>query len=156
LRVLRRVGLHPALPLRALCRGAVSAAVKAARCLRRGVDHDRCTLPRGAGRPGPGALYNARAKFYSVYSGDSAVDHDLRISHLAYDRTHTTAEDPNTWFPLAQLRRSAAAGRLAAVASRFHGMPTNRSQRVTIGRDCPEIVARCREDGADAAILVAN
>ncbi len=108
------------------------------------------------GDQGPGAPYNARAKFYSVYSGDSAVDHDLRISHLAYDRTHTTAEEPNTWFPLAQLRRFAASGRLGAVALRFHGMPTNRSQRVTIGRDCPEVVARCREDGADAAILVAN
>jgi hypothetical protein len=107
------------------------------------------------GNQGPGAPYNARAKFYSVYSGDSAIDHDLRISHLAYDRAHTTAEDPNTWFPLAQLRRCAAAGRIAAVAPRFHGMPTNRSQRVTIERDCPELVARCREDGADAAILVA-
>ena len=108
------------------------------------------------GDQGPGAPYNARAKFYSVYSGDTAVDHDLRISHLAYDRTHTTAEDPNTWFPLAQLRRFAAAGRLGAVAPRFHGMPTNHSQRVTIVRDCPDVVARCREDGADAAILVAS
>jgi hypothetical protein len=108
------------------------------------------------GDQGPGAQYNAGAKFYSVYSGDSAVDHDLRISHLAYDRTHTTAEDPNTFFPLAQLRRCAAAGRVGAVAPRFHGMPTNRSQRVTLARDCPELVARCRGDGADAAILVAN
>jgi len=108
------------------------------------------------GNQGPGAPYNAGAKFYSVYSCDSAGDHDLRISHLAYDRTHTTAEDPKTWFPLAQLRRCAAAGRIGAVAPRFHGAPTNRSQRVTIERDCPELVARCREDRAEAAILVAN
>src|SRR5213078_4899355 len=40
---------------------------------------------------GPGATYNATAKFYAVYSGDSAADHDLRISHIAYDRLHTTA-----------------------------------------------------------------
>jgi D-proline reductase (dithiol) PrdB len=108
------------------------------------------------GEQGPGAPYNAAAKFYSVYSGDSTVDHDLRISHLAYDRIHTTAEDPNTWFPLPQLRRCAAAGRIGAVAPRFHGVPTNRSQRVTIERDCPELVARCRADAVDAAILVAN
>ena len=107
------------------------------------------------GDQGPGAPYNARAKFHSVYSGDSAGDHDLRISHLAYDRTHTTAEDANTWFPLEQLRRCAAAGRIGAVAPRFHGAPTNRSHRVTIKRDCPELVARCRQDGTDAAILVA-
>src|SRR5438309_8459974 len=42
------------------------------------------------GDQGPGAPYNAAAKFYRVYSGDSALDHDLRISHVGYDRTHTT------------------------------------------------------------------
>lgn len=110
----------------------------------------------GKGDQGPGAPYNAAAKFYTVYSGDTAIEHDLRISHVAIDRAHTTAEDSNTYFPLAQLRRCAAAGRIGALAPRFHGMPTNRSQRTTIGRDCPELLARCRADGADAAILVAN
>src|SRR5215510_9897825 len=33
------------------------------------------------GDQGPGAPYNAAAKFYAVYSGDTAKDHDLRISH---------------------------------------------------------------------------
>ncbi len=108
-----------------------------------------------SGSQGPGAPYNAAAKFYSVYSGDSARDHDLRISHVAYDRVHTTAEDPNSWFPLAQLRRLAAAGRIE-LAPRFHGLPTNRSQRATIERDCPELLARCREDVVDAAVLVPN
>jgi hypothetical protein len=110
----------------------------------------------GKGDQGPGAPYNAAAKFYSVYSGDAAVDHDLRISHVAIDRVHTSAEDSNTWFPLPELRRCAANGRIGAVAPRFHGAPTNRSHRTTIERDCPELLARCRADGADAAILVAN
>jgi D-proline reductase (dithiol) PrdB len=108
------------------------------------------------GDQGPGAPYNAAAKFYTVYSGDSAVDHDLRISHLGIDRAQTTAEDSNTWFPLRQLRHCAEAGRIAEVAPRFHGAPTNRSHRTTIERDCPELLARCRADQADAAILVAN
>jgi hypothetical protein len=110
----------------------------------------------GKGDQGRGAPYNARAKFYSVYSGDTRLDHDLRISHIAIDRKHTTAEDSGTYFPLKALRRAAAQGRIASVAPRFHGAPTNRSQRVTLEIDCPEIVARCRADGADAAILVAN
>lgn len=110
----------------------------------------------GQGDQGPGAPYNANAKFYQVYSGDSAQDHDLRISHLAIDRQHTTAEDAGTWFPLAQLRRSAGAGRIGSVAPRFHGAPTNRSQRTTLEVDGPEIARRCAADGADAAILVAN
>jgi len=108
------------------------------------------------GDQGPGAPYNAAAKFYSVYSGDTAQDHDLRISHVAIDRDHTTAADPGTYFPLPALRRAAASGRIGAVAPRFHGAPTNRSHRVTLEADCPEIVARCRDDGADAALLVPN
>ncbi len=109
-----------------------------------------------AGDQGPGAPYNAKAKFYTVYSGDSALDHDLRISHVAIDRAHTTAQDPDTWFPLPELRRRAIEGRLGSVAARFHGAPTNRSHRVTLEQDCPEIVARCVADGVDAAILVPN
>jgi hypothetical protein len=110
----------------------------------------------GQGDQGPGAPYNARAKFYSVYSGDSARDHDLRISHVAIDRQHTTAADPGTYFPLPALRACAAAGRIGSVAPRFHGAPTNRSQRATREVDGPEIVARCRADGVEAAVLVAN
>jgi hypothetical protein len=108
------------------------------------------------GDQGPGAPYNAAAKFYTVYSGDTASHHDLRISHLAIDRKHTTAEDMATYFPLEELRRSAASGRVGSLAARFHGVPTNRSHRVTLGIDCPEIVARCKVDAVDAAILVPN
>jgi len=108
------------------------------------------------GGQGPGAPYNSAAKFYQVYSGDTARDHDLRISHVGIDRKHTTAEDPGTWFPLAELRRAAERGRIGSLAPRFFGLPTNRSHRVTLEIDCPEVVARCRDDGVDAAILVAN
>jgi D-proline reductase (dithiol) PrdB len=109
----------------------------------------------GKGDQGPGAPYNAAAKFYTVYSQESAVDHDVRISHLGIDRAHTTAEDRNTWFPLSQLRRCAA-GVIGEVAPHFHGIPTNRSHRTTIEIDCPELLTRCLEDAVDAAILVAN
>jgi len=108
------------------------------------------------GDQSPGAPYNAAAKFYTVYSGDTSRDHDLRISHVAIDRKHTTAEDSAAYFPLAELRRSASTGRIGSVAARFHGAPTNRSHRVTLELDCPEIVARCKVDGVDAAILVPN
>lgn len=107
------------------------------------------------GDQGPGAAYNAAAKFYRVYSGDSAHGHDLRISHIGYDRTHTTAEDSNTWFPLPALRRLAEAGRIDEVAPRFHGAPTDRSHRATLQRDCPELLARLREDKVDGVLLVA-
>ena len=63
--------------------------------------------------------------------------HDLRISHIGYDRKHTTATDSGTWFPLPQLLKAAAAGRIGEVAPRFFGAPTNRSHRVTIDVDAP-------------------
>jgi D-proline reductase (dithiol) PrdB len=108
------------------------------------------------GDQGPGAKYNGGAKFYSVYDGDTAQDHDLRISHIAYDRIHTSAEDSGTWFPLPALRQLSAARRIGEVAPRFFGAPTNRSHRVTLDTDAPEILARCRADGVDAAVLVPN
>ncbi len=108
------------------------------------------------GDQGSGAPYNAAAKFYDVYSLDANRDPDLRISHLAIDRDHTTGEDQAAYFPLAELRLSAAAGRIGEVAPRFHGLPTNRSHGTTLDVDCPELATRCLADRVDAAILVAN
>lgn len=131
--------------------------------LRKPLDQSRVTIITTAapfdparGDQGPGAKYNGGAKFYSVYDGDTSKAHDLRISHIAYDRVHTSAEDSGTWFPLPQLQRLAREGRIGEVAPRFFGAPTNRSQRVTIETDAPEILARCRADQVDAAVLVPN
>jgi hypothetical protein len=108
------------------------------------------------GDQGPGAKYNGGAKFYQVYDGDTSKQHDLRISHIGYDRIHTTAEDSGTWFPLPQLIKAKAKGRIGEVAPRFFGAPTNRSHRVTVEVDAPEILKRCREDKVDVAVLVPN
>ena len=107
--------------------------------------------PQGAGAP-----YNAAAKFFTVYSLDTALAHDLRISHVAVDRVHTSMEDSRSWFPLEALRTTVATGRIGALARRFHGAPTNRSQRQALEVDCPEILQRCRDDGVEAAVLLPN
>ena len=106
--------------------------------------------PQGAGAP-----YNAGAKFFVPYTGDTAQDHDLRIAHVAIDRRHANMDDANCWFPLPLLRRFAQEGRLR-LAPRFHGAPTNRSQRHTLEVDAPLILQRCREDAVEAAVLVPN
>ena len=108
----------------------------------------------GLGEQGPGAPYNAAAKFYTAYSEATDSVPDVRISHVGYDRIHTTAADPNTWLPLRRLQEAVKVGRIAALTARFHGAPTNRSHRVTMETDGPEILRRCREDDADAALLV--
>jgi len=109
-----------------------------------------------AGEQGPGAPYNAGAKFYQVYSASTESQPDLRISHVGYDRLHTSAADINTYFPLPRVKEAVTAGRIGALAPRFHGAPTNRSHRVTTETDAPELLRRCREDEVDAVVLVPN
>ncbi len=108
-----------------------------------------------AGDQGPGAPYNAAAKFYQVYSVSTESTPDLRISHVGYDRKHTSAKDIDAYFPLARMKEAAAGGQIGALAPRFHGAPTNRSHRAT-ETDASELLRRCREDGAAAAVLVPN
>jgi hypothetical protein len=131
--------------------------------LRRPMAESRVTLITTAapydpakGDQGPGAAYNSGAKFYQVYSGDTAAEHDLRVSHIAYDRKHSPATDAHAWFPLHALRAAAEAGRIGELTPRFHGAPTNRSHRHTVEVDCPEILSRCLQDGAEVAVLVPN
>lgn len=110
----------------------------------------------GKGDQGPGAAYNAAAKFYRVYTAGIEGEPDTRISHIGIDRKHTTAADSNTWFPLKQLKRLAAEGRIGALAPEFIGVPTNRSQKITIEQDAVDVLAHVRAAGSDAAVLVAN
>ena len=108
------------------------------------------------GDQGPGAAYNGGAKFYQVYAGDTTKQHDLRISHIGYDRKHTTATDSGTWFPLPALIKAQQSGRIGEVAPRFFGAPTNRSHSVTIETDAPEMLARAKADKVDVAVIVPN
>jgi D-proline reductase (dithiol) PrdB len=108
------------------------------------------------GDQGPGARYNAAAKFHRAYAHSIEGSPDVRIAHVTYDRTHTTAEDQNSWFPLAQLKRAAANSRIGSVAPHFYGAPTTRSQRSTLEQDAPKILAFMRADKVDAAVLVPN
>src|SRR5262245_45621274 len=108
------------------------------------------------GDQGPGAPYNAAAKFHRVYARSSEGTPDVRMAHVTYDRAHTSAADPNTWFPLAQLKRCTASGLIGALTPRFYGVPTTRSQRTTLEQDAPDLLRLLREDSADVAVLVPN
>ncbi len=113
-------------------------------------------LKEGAGDQGPGAAYNAAAKFYEVYSASTDDDQFLGISHLGYDRKYSTAEDINSFFPLKAVRSAVSDGRIGELSSRYYGTPTNRSQVTTINQDCADLLGLLREDKVDFALLVAN
>ncbi|MDQ7248862.1 hypothetical protein [Dongia sedimenti] len=136
---------HAAVPFQPLARplGACRIALITTAALKR----------PGQGNQEPGAPYNGAAKFLEVYSAPLAEEPALGINHVAIDFKHTMAADQGSFFPRAALRRTT---RIGSVAPRFHGVPTHRSQRVTRDEYAPEVLARCREDSADAAVLVPN
>ena len=73
---------------------------------------------------------------------------------LSWDRDATHTEDRDSYFPVRELERRVAAGELGRLAPRFYCVPTQYSQRHTIERDAPAIVAGCVEDAVDVALLV--
>ncbi len=108
------------------------------------------------GDQGPGSAYNSAAKFYRVYTLPIDPEPDLRISHVGIDRLHTSQEDNRSWFPLRQMKRLAEEGRIGALTSNMYGAPTNRSHKITLSQDCPEMLDKLQRDGADVAVLLAN
>ena len=106
------------------------------------------------GDQGPGAAYNAAAKFFQVYAAPLDPIPDLRISHLGYDRKHSTAADPASFLPAARLEEAAQSGAIGELAAELIGVPTNRSQRVTVEQDAVDALDHCRRLGADVALLV--
>jgi D-proline reductase (dithiol) PrdB len=108
------------------------------------------------GPQGPGAPYNAAAKFYDPYTRSIDEDADLRIAHVGVDRRNADMQDSNCWFPLGAAKRAAANARIQSLSKHFYGLPTNRSQRHTLEIDAPLILSKLREDHVDVAVLIPN
>ena len=108
------------------------------------------------GPQGPGASYNAAAKFYDPYIRSIDEDADLRIAHVGIDRRNANMQDSNCWFPLDAAKRAVAKGRIQSLSQHFYGLPTNRSQRHTLEIDAPLILNKMRADQVDVAVLIPN
>ena len=78
----------------------------------------------------------------------------LFTDHLSWDKETTHTDDVESFLPIEALRSFEASGRIGGVASRFHGVPTDYSQRRTREQDAPEVLKRCQEDEVDVALLV--
>ena len=90
-----------------------------------------------------------------VWSGSThTLPERLFTDDLAWDKEATHTRDVESFLPIRRLQELATHGRIGSVAPRFHGVPTDYSQRRTIEQDAPELLARCREDLADVALLV--
>jgi hypothetical protein len=108
------------------------------------------------GPQGPGAPYNAAAKFYDPYECSIDENVELRIAHVGVDRLNANMEDGNCWFPIGAAKRAVAKGRIQSLSQHFYGLPTNRSHRHTLEIDAPFILSKMRADHVDLAVLIPN
>jgi hypothetical protein len=89
-----------------------------------------------------------------VWSGPvSPPPATLFTANLAWDKESTHTDDRESFLPIETVAELAAEGLVAGLAERFHGVPTEYSQRKTTEEDAPQVLQRLRDDGADAAIL---
>ncbi|OCK59796.1 hypothetical protein [Bradyrhizobium sp. LMTR 3] len=89
-----------------------------------------------------------------VWSGVvSPPPEKLFTDNVAWDKESTHTNDRGSFLPIETAFELVADGIIAGLTPRFHGVPTEYSQRKTKTTDAPEILARVRQDGADAAIL---
>jgi D-proline reductase (dithiol) PrdB len=90
-----------------------------------------------------------------VWSGATSEPPErLFTDDLAWDKETTHTDDVESFLPIERVRAHVVAGRIGSLAARFHGVPTDYSQRRTIEVDAPEVLRRCREDEVDVALLV--
>jgi len=93
-------------------------------------------------------------KSRAVWSCDiNSVPRNLVTEHLAWDKDSTHTKDQESFLPIDAALGQIKQGNFASLTVRLHGVPTEYSQRKTMEEDAPQILARLREDGADAAFL---
>jgi hypothetical protein len=84
----------------------------------------------------------------------SPIPESMYTEDLSWHQTVTHTNDVNSFIPLEQLMVIEDEGGIGSLATRFHSVPTEYSQRNTIENDAPEILEKLREDEVDVAILI--
>ncbi len=90
----------------------------------------------------------------SVYTVPTNTPAELLFSRQEhYDKNATHLDDVNTYFPVSRLKEAVAAGRLGSIAPECYGVYTAYSQKKTLEQDAPEVLARCRNNEVDIAVM---
>ncbi len=97
---------------------------------------------------------NRRAPKTTYASPVSPEPEAMYTLDLSWDKDATHTRDVESFLPLQTLQSFTFEGRIGGVSPRFYGVPTEYSQRRTTDADAPEILAMCREDAVDLALLI--
>ena len=89
---------------------------------------------------------------YTIPS-DTPLD-NLYSQSLSFDKYATSLDDVNAFFPIGHMRDLVAEGRLGSLASNAIALYNAYSQRRTREVDAPEVLAQCRDDAVDVALMV--
>ena len=89
-----------------------------------------------------------------LFAAPTEEAHTL-FTEKSWDKEATHTDDPETYLPITCLQQFAAEGRIGSLSPRFYGAATDYSQRRTTEEDAPQIEAWMREDGVEAALLIA-
>ena len=79
---------------------------------------------------------------------------DLYSQSTSFDQHATDLDDVNAFFPVTRLQEAVTDGRVGSVADNAIALYNAYSQRRTMVNDAPEVLARCRDDGVDVALMV--
>lgn len=101
----------------------------------------------------PDSSYTRKTRRLVVQETASAPQ-SLYTREVFWDKDATHTDDLGSYFPLETLGEAVRAGRLGRIAPHYYCLPTTYSQRSTIERDAPPIVAQCVRDEVDVAMLV--
>ena len=71
----------------------------------------------------------------------------------SFDSHATNLEDLNSYLPLTRLQECVDKGRIGSVSESFHNLNRGYSQKLMMETTAPAALERCRNDGADVAIL---
>lgn len=77
----------------------------------------------------------------------------LHTADLAWDKESTHTDDCASFLPIEVASELASEGLFSDLAPRFHGVPTDYSQRNTTEDVAPALLARLREDRVDGTVL---
>jgi len=100
------------------------------------------------------ALPAAETTVGEVYSvpWDTPVE-TLYSRQESFDRYATSLDDVNSYLPLTRLQECVEAGRIGTLTADFHNINRGYSKRLMMETAAPAALEKCRESGADVAIL---
>lgn len=108
------------------------------------------SIRRGADDPLPAAETTV-GEVYSV-PWNTPIE-NLYSRQESFDRYATSLDDIDSYLPLSRLKEFVQAGRIGAVTRSFHNVNRGYSQKLMMEASAPAALAKCREEGADVAVL---